>query len=166
MIYNEKSFQTYLMRVGEQCYVGHTKMSLKARVVLHRSQAKLNGSMCKLHVALRATDYQCAISRIDGGVYETFEQACQNEDLWIQNYDSINNGLNTRRAITTKAEKLKRQRDYDSINKAKIYSHKKSKIACWNCNAVITRGNISAHRKTNACTAIKMNSLKLIKMYL
>jgi hypothetical protein len=161
-----KNYQTYLMYVGGQRYIGHTELTLKQRMATHRSDAKKMRSDCKMHVALRAANYQCTISRIEGGMYETLDEARENENLWILNYDTINNGLNSCRAILTKAETLKRCREYQQKNKERIYAHRRIKVTCWNCDAVIRGGNISTHRKGVKCSAIKMNSLKLIKMYL
>jgi hypothetical protein len=163
-------YQTYLLRVGEERYVGHTKLALKQRIAIHRSAAKTRGFNSKLHVALRAADYQCTIVRIEAGMYETLNEARANEDLWIKNYDTITNGLNSARAMLTEEEsrsnKMKRDREYQQKHYAKTAARKKIKVACWNCDKVVKLGSISSHRKGFKCSAIKMNSLKYIKMYL
>jgi hypothetical protein len=151
MIYNKKYIQTYLMRVGEQRYVGHTELTLKRRLSAHRTAAKMKGFNTKLHVALRAADYECTISRIEGGMYETREQARENEGLWIKNYDTINNGLNSYRAITTKEEKLKFNKENKERTKEDTRERMSKEIECWNCSKMVRRWSMRDHRRSDAC---------------
>jgi hypothetical protein len=135
------------MYVGEQRYVGHTELTLEQRVSSHRTAAKMRGRSSKLHVALRAANYKCTIARIEENMYETLNEARLNEDLWIKKYDTINNGLNSNRAITTRAETLKRKRDYDNDRK----DMRKEKVACWNCDRIVRLCDMHRHRRSKSC---------------
>jgi hypothetical protein len=150
--------QAYVIHCGKQVYIGHTHCPLLVRLVRHKSDAKLAGSNCKLHCALRFNDYRCTISHIQDIFYSVASQGRKIEDGWIDNYDSLNNGLNSIRSFVTAQERKERKKGYDE----KSYVP----IVCWNCDKIVVRGKIARHKRTIACSAIEMNSLKLIKMYL
>jgi hypothetical protein len=147
--------QAYVIRCGRQVYIGHTTQPLTSRLAEHKSHAKTFGRNSKLHRMLRDNDYNCTISHIQDIFYSVLLQAREAEGVWMDNYDSINNGLNSYRATITLAQKRKR-----------IYEYGAEKVMCWNCDHIMTKNALFNHRRTKACRAIEMNSLKLIKMYL
>jgi len=77
------------------------------------------------------------------------------EQYFIEKYDSINNGANKNHSYISKSDAKKKQnkqkKKYREKNKANIRARRLEKINCPNCNALVSRGNISHHKKSLRC---------------
>ena len=85
------------------------------------------------------------------------------EQYYINQYDSVNNGLNSRNAFTNKKkynkkykqdnkEKIKKHnKKHYQTNKEKINKKRNMKINCPKCNCLILKRNLKEHQRTKKC---------------
>jgi len=102
------------------------------------------------------------------------------EQFYINEYDSVNNGLNTFNSFTNKKKYLKEWREenkeydkkYQEENKEKIKKYQKEwreknkeknkdklriKINCPICNSLVRKTNLTTHQRTKKCKSFQSN---------
>jgi len=92
------------------------------------------------------------------------------EQFYINEYDSVNNGLNSKNAFGIDKKKVKEyQKIYHKKNKKKLCKYhqewyeenkeqfnqkRKVKINCCLCGSLICKGNLKRHQKTKRCKSL------------
>jgi len=153
----DKLHRVTVYRMEDVNYIGSTKQTLKERAYKHRHDC-FNPNTTHYDVPLynHIRDNMLGIRLIP--IKELFVGKTARkmiEQIYINKYDSINNGLNDRRAYTTRAQKeeldKKYAQKYRKKNKEKRRKKGRKKVKCNRCGSVVRYDSLSKHYKTKKC---------------
>ena len=186
--YNNAKIYKLTSTVDDNYYIGSTCTSLTVRLFQHKQDSKRKPEI-KVYKWMNDVGLEnIKIILINNEfVCDNVDQLHREEDTYIMMYRHEENCMNSRRAYTTKQEKNEQIKKYyeensDIINeKRKIYRKEhpdiiieknkkyyeekseyiKEKISCDVCGCMISRSNMSGHKKSFK----HQNNLKAKTMY-
>jgi len=138
-------------------YIGSTKTTLKERAYMHRAgcfNPNYKGYNYPIYKHIR--NNMLGIRLIPIKYLFLGKTACRMvEQIYINKYDSINNGLNDRRAHQTRAQRgeqnRKSDKKYYQKHKEKQLKKQKKKVKCDRCGSDVCYGGIARHHKSKKC---------------
>ena len=173
----------YIYKMKNINYIGSTN-NIKNRTREHKYNCySENSKMHNLPIYQYIREKQIEIELKILGVYK---KECSKrikflvEQYYINEYNSVNNGLNTINAFgfdkkkyfkkyskkyyeENKAKKKEYQKEYNQYNKEKIKEKRKEKknikINCPICDCLIRKQHLKRHQKTKKCLKIKNSNI-------
>ena len=120
--------------IDDKIYVGSTCQVLSKRMVEHRSKA-LNNSNSTIHTHMRNNNIiNFNIVLIEQLENITKESLRAREDFWMNQLDTVKNGLNRQHSHGILCEHNKRRDRCKDCGGSQICEHNKNRLCCKTCN--------------------------------
>jgi hypothetical protein len=157
--YNETKIYIIENTIGQPIYIGHTIQSLNHRWIKYRydhQNSKHPSYNWKIHELMRdhdfdnfsielLEDYPCQ-NRHEAETREGYYMLMYRDDYGVPICNTIIEGTNL-----TGTSKTSLSHKNNPARYQKFLVHQRTKVTCYICHAVVARGNICRHQKTQKC---------------